>query len=140
MKSCPDIDRLLELTGGGSDDLEVRAHVQQCRKCRGALLLLREIPAAMRPEVEVPEPWIRRAAALARRPEGAAAARARVPAALGAALLGASTTAVTLAMTGAAGTGRPLDFFLFCVAGGMAAGLFEVRVEAGERRIAAEMS
>lgn len=58
--SCPDIDDLIDLGTRSEADPKLEAHLEGCPTCRAHVLLIREIPRAFRPELEVPEHLVRR--------------------------------------------------------------------------------
>jgi len=127
--SCPDINRLIDFLVEDRPDLELEAHFEQCVSCQADFRLLREIPAALRPEIEVPERLVQRVMADIPLPEDHLGKR-QVPAAhvVGSGVLGALTTIAALVATGSGGTGDPADMLLFSLVVGMGAGVMQIRV------------
>jgi len=127
--SCPDINRLIDLLGDGRPDAELEAHLEECLSCRADLQLLQEIPAVLRPEIEVPKQLVQRVMAGFPQLEDNLERR-QVPAAhvVGSGVLGALTTMALLVATGSAGAGDPLSLLLFSVAVGLVASGVQVRV------------
>jgi anti-sigma factor RsiW len=99
--SCPDIDDLIELGTGSRSDPELEAHLEGCPICRAHLLLIREIPRAFQPELDVPEHLVRRVMldveALRREEENRRGLRAQL---VGTGILGTLTAAAVVCQTG----------------------------------------
>ena len=55
--SCPDLDRLIRYHREGEPDPDLEAHLRECQKCQADLFVIRELPHALRPPVDVPE-WL----------------------------------------------------------------------------------
>ncbi len=128
--NCPDINRLIDFQADDRPDAELEAHLAECASCQADLQLLREISAALRPEIEVPERLDQRVmAGFPPLPEDNLERR-QVPAAhvVGSGALGAFTTIAALVATGSAGTGSPADLLLFSVAVGLVASGVRTRV------------
>lgn len=53
--SCPDTEQLLEVVLGETVDPAVQAHLKECRECMDTSKLVREMRAAYRPELRIPE-------------------------------------------------------------------------------------
>lgn len=53
--TCPDTDRLLEVVLEGKTDADCQAHVQACPECAATSRLVREMRAAYRPELHIPD-------------------------------------------------------------------------------------
>ncbi len=123
--SCPDTNRLIDLRNDELGDLELRAHLQQCPTCRAELRIIREITAAFRPEIAVPQSLVRRTMAGILLQKDTPRARALHAAA--AVALGTLTAAATTVVTGSTDSGGPLALLLFSVAMGGVAGLYELR-------------
>jgi len=126
--SCPDINRLIDLLGDPQSDVELLAHLEGCPSCQVEYRLIREIPAAFRPEIEVPEALVQRVLAdiaLTTPPPE----RTRVPALqlLTGGVLGSITAVAAILATGLGGTGRPLDLLLFSLGVGLIAGVAQSR-------------
>ena len=127
--SCPDINRLIDFLVEDRPDLELEAHLEQCVSCQADFRLLREIPAALRPEIEVPERLVRRVMAGIPLPEDHLGKR-QVPAAhvVGSGVLGALTTIAALVATGSGGAWDPLPLLPFSVAVGLVASGVQIRL------------
>ncbi len=123
--SCPDTNQLINLRNDELGDLELRAHLQQCPTCRAELRLIREISAAFRPEIAVPQSLVRRT--IAGIPLQKDHPRARALHAAAAAALGTLTAAATIVVTGSRDSGGPLALLIFSVVIGSVAGLYELR-------------
>ena len=123
--SCPDTNRLIDLGNDELEDLALRAHLQRCPMCRAELQLIREIPAAFRPEIAVSQSLVRRTIAGISLQEDSPRARALHAAA--AAALGTLTAAATIVVTGSTDSGGPLALLIFSVVIGSVAGLYELR-------------
>ena len=126
--SCPDINRLIDLLGDPQSDVELLAHLEGCPSCQAEYRLIQEIPAAFRPEIEVPEALVQRVMAgipVSTSPQE----RPRVPAiqVLAAGVLGSLTAAAAILATGLGGTGGPLDLLLFSLGVGLVAGVVQSR-------------
>jgi len=126
--SCPDINRLIDFLVEDRPDSELEAHLEQCVSCQADFRLLREIPVALRPEIEVPERLVRRVMAGIPLPENHLEKR-QIPASqvLGSGLLGTLTTISALVAIGSGGTGDPADMLLFSLAVGSVASLVQIR-------------
>ena len=116
--SCPDIDHLIDLAAGTRTDAELQAHVESCPTCRGDLLLIRELPVAFRPELEIPDPLVPRIMAdigvLRAREESRRGTRTQI---MGTAILGSLTTVGVVFLTGA-GTAAPAPLLTFSLSVG----------------------
>ena len=130
--SCPDVSRLIDLLGDPESDVELLAHLEGCPSCQAEFRLIREIPAAFRPGLEVPEALVQRVMA------GIAVStpsseRPRVPAVqvLAAGVLGSITAAAAILATGSGGTGHPLDLLLFSLGVGLVASVVQSRRSGG---------
>ena len=121
--NCPDIDRLIDFLAKGGPEAELEAHLQACPSCRADLQLLREIPAAVLPEMEVPDILVQRVldetAPLRVLPEGHRVPAAQVAAGI---LLGVLTTFGTLVATGSGGGGGPAAMLVMSLGVGLGAG------------------
>jgi len=125
--SCPDINRLIDFLGDGRPDADLEAHLEECPSCQADFRLLRELPAAFRPEIEVPEQLVQRVMAelaLA----GLSPERHQTPAlqVLGSGLLGSLTAVSVITATGSGSAGDPIDLLLFAFAVGLAAGVVHI--------------
>ncbi len=132
--NCPDINRLIDFQADDRPDAELEAHLLGCASCQADLQLLREIPAALRPEIEVPERLDQRVMAGFPQLEDNLERR-QVPAAhvVGSGMLGALTTIALLVATGSAGTGSPTDLLLFSVGVGLVASGVRIGVKRRSR-------
>ncbi len=131
--SCPDINRLIDLLDDPRSDGELLTHVEGCSSCQVEYRLIQEIPAAFRPEIEVPEALVQRVMAdiaVSTPPSG----RPRVPAlqVLAAGALGSITAAVAILTTGSMGTAPLGDLLLFSLGVGLVSGLVQSR---GDRAV-----
>ncbi len=128
--SCPDINRLIDLLDDPRADVELLAHLEGCPSCQAEFRLIQEIPAAFRPELEVPEALVQRVMADIA-VSTSSSGRPRVPAlqVLAAGVLGSITAAAAILATGSGGTGDPLDLLLFCLGVGTVSIGLQVRAE-----------
>ena len=125
--SCPDVNRLIDFLGGNQPDPELEAHLSVCPSCRTDLRLLREIPAAFRPELAVPEPLIQRVMADLPLPEAATGAHPASPfQVFGSGLLGTLTAMATIAVTGSGVPGDPSTMILFSLVVGLVVSLANI--------------
>jgi hypothetical protein len=132
--ACPDTNRLIDLLEGGEGELDLRAHVQECATCRAEFNLIREIPAAFRPALTVPDYLVGRVMMRLRGSSPGWTLRKRHVAS--AAGLGAITVAATIVGTGLADAGSPLGLLVFSATAGALAAAYEVRL--ARRDLAAE--
>ncbi len=125
--NCPDTNRLIELVAGGRDDVELQDHLRACSSCQAELRLIQELPAAFRPEFEVPEALVQRVmSGLAEAPTGR---RGRIPGLqlVAACVLGTLTALATIVATGSMGAGGPVELLAFSLVAGLAAVLMQHR-------------
>lgn len=130
---CPDTDRLIDLASGGRPDGELESHLDACPDCREDLELIREIPAAFSPRLEVPEHLVQKTMALLRgllaEEERRRALRMEV---LGTAILGSLTAAAVILLTGSGVGGGTGSLLTYCMAIGVLSGA--IRFGEGRRR------
>ena len=120
---CPDIYKLLDFVEDEASAPDVYSHVQNCASCRAQLRLIRELPAAYRPEFEVPEVLVQRVMnAVVRQAQPEAGEETVHPLQLFASgLLGTMTALVVVVATGSIGEGTtPVELMLFSVLVGVA--------------------
>ena len=127
--SCPDINRLIDLLDDPQSDAELLTHLEECPSCQVEYRLIQEIPAAFRPEFEVPEALVQRVMAdiaVSTPPSG----KTRVPAVqvLAAGVFGLITAVAAIVATGSGGAGNPLDLLLFSLGVGLTAGVVQTRM------------
>ena len=119
--SCPDINRLIDLSAAELRDSELETHLEYCPSCGAEFRLIREIPVALRPDIDVPEALILRVMADI---SGAGPSRETdsVPVlqVFGAGVLGTITALITLGATGSASTGNLFTLLGFSLAVGLA--------------------
>ncbi len=129
--TCPEIDRIIDLALSGEAPQEVQAHLESCQSCWEEVALIREIPAAFRPGIEVPDYLVKKTLAAITGPTLSPSRPRRVPlhgAVSG--LLGVVTILIALGVTGAVGSADLKEVVLFSLAVGLAAALNEVWVSA----------
>ena len=126
MKNCPDSDRLVDLLDPDNQDLEAQAHVRTCQSCRAELRVIREIPAAFRAPIPVPEALIlRTVAAIDELPAQDKAISAGELALAGA--LGVLTAAAVLVGTGVPAAASVTELIGYSLAVGIAVVAYETR-------------
>ncbi len=126
--NCPDINRLIDLAESPEADREIRDHLEDCGTCRATLALIRELPAAYRPEMEVPEELVQKTLGAVFGLEPVTPSPVFVPLhALIAGTLGAVTVVLGIALSGSVGSGGSKELLLFSLGAGLAAALYEVR-------------
>jgi len=125
---CPDTDLLIDLASADHTDPDLQAHLEGCPSCRSDLLLIRELPVAFFPEVEVPEHLVRRAMAGVERVRAEEERRNLRMEVLGAGVLGSLTAAAVIFHTGVGSGGWALLAYCIIVGGLSGATRF------GERR------
>ncbi|MCJ7627582.1 MAG: hypothetical protein MUO50_04240 [Longimicrobiales bacterium] len=129
---CPDINCLIDLVGEVHTNPELEAHLLVCPSCRDDLRLFRELAAALRPDLEVPDRLVPRVMAAVDVPEPPPE-KHRIPVVqvLGSGVLGWLTALGVIIVTGSVGAGEPIDLFLFSALVGITASVVEMRGERG---------
>jgi hypothetical protein len=134
--SCPDINRLIDLLGADQEDAEVEKHLARCPSCQANFRILRELPAAFRPEIEMPDHLVQgvmdnlfgaEISPEPYRPPGLQV--------LGSGLLGSLTAICVIVATDSRRAGNPVDLLLFALAVGLTACVIHLWLE-GEPRAA----
>ena len=126
---CPDINRLIDWEQAGGVDEGIQVHLRTCDSCRSALHLIRELPAAFQPEIEVPEHLVQRTLAAVMETAPAADRPHPVPIhGFIAGVLASVSTFLVIAVTGSVGTGGMKGLILFSLAMGVVASLWESRL------------
>jgi hypothetical protein len=132
--SCPDINRLIDLLGVDQEDAEVEKHLETCPSCQASFRLLRELPAAFRPEIELPDHLVQgvmenlswaESSPEPYRPPGLQV--------LGSGLLGSLTAICVIVATDSRSAGNPVDLLLFALAVGLTACVIHLWLEGGPR-------
>ena len=126
--SCPDTDRVLELTLHDAADLEAAAHVQECAECRALVRIVLEARASYEPDLVVPEALRARAVDWIVAEAGAAPATSTGAHALDLAasfLLGAATITIAAFGTGSVGSGSFVPLVVTAGLAGTAAAAWE---------------
>jgi hypothetical protein len=130
--NCPELERLLEVFVDGAHDEELNAHVARCPDCTTYLTLLQALPAALDPDVTVPEALLdRTAAALAALPEADEETESGglVLAVLLSGFLGGATTLGFLIVAGVAGAGTLAQMLLASVGVGAGTMVWKATIE-----------
>ena len=138
--SCPDTDRILELTLHDAADLEAAAHVQECADCRALVRIVLEARHAYEPDLRVPDALVARTVdslVAAARAAGSAAGSEEVgPVEPGPVdvrglaasfLLGAATVTVAAFGTGSVGGGSLVPLVVTAALAGTVAAVWEGR-------------
>ena len=131
--NCPDINRLIDLAQANRLDQDLQAHLESCSSCQVEFELVRELPAAFKPAVEVPEMLVTKTMAAVgelghRQARGGLVSVHTVVAFL----LGVVTTVLAIGVTGSLGSSGLNELLVFSVAVGLTSGLMESRSSARE--------
>jgi hypothetical protein len=123
---CPNPDKLLHYQKSGSLDPELEDHLEKCPDCRTDLFIIRELPFAVRPQVEVPEWLIDRVVAEFPPAETSSDLPETPPArVLVRAILGVTTALAGFVATGTLGLGSSMNPLLLSLVGGVGAVLVQ---------------
>ena len=119
---CPDIYKLLDFAENEASAADLPSHVHNCASCRAQLRVIRELPAAYRPEFEVPEILVQRVMATVRQATPTPVEeRAHVHQRFVAGVLGATTASVAVVATGSMGEETTaVELMLFAILAGLA--------------------
>ena len=132
--SCPDINRLIDLLGADQEDTEVEKHLEECPSCQASVRLLRELPAAFRPEIELPDHLVQGVMdGLSQAEISTEPYRPPGLQVLGSGLLGSLTAISVIVATDSRSAGNPVDLLLFALAVGLTACVIHLWLEGGPR-------
>lgn len=134
--NCPDTNRLVEVGSGGRGDLDLLAHLQNCPDCRAELRIIRLLPAALRPEFDVPGRLVGRVMMDLADSRIGHRDRALSVQLVASAVLAAVTAGVTVLATGLIVASGPVDLMAFSLAAGLAAGLVHFRLDSLQDAVA----
>lgn len=132
--SCPDTERLLEAVLGDNADPAVQHHLRACLDCRATARLVREMRAAYRPELLVPEELVERRVGVileALSSNGAPPHETRLQDVAASAALALTTVVLTTVVTGSLGTTGLWGPAFLGVLAMIAAGVYERGVGRG---------
>jgi len=120
---CPEIDQLIDLFHGRGDR-ELDDHVRTCPSCQADLKVIFLLPSAMSFDVEVPERLVARVLdALSKPVAEDDVERVSVGQRLTTGVIGFTTMAAALVVSGSAGAAVPMVFVLISLGAGLAVGI-----------------